>query len=257
MSRDDAAIHSVAAGTARRDTLTAALLTVLGNLLGLIISVGLIGWTAVDWLRLAHASLAGLVFVHLRRREPVSVRYSIAAYLVVILPLVVTLPLMVDIQAALHGGENTLFMTFFIVIMGVALLCPASVLLGAVLVLVFTAEAIVLWLTAMRGHPMAASVGSWGMVLFAIIAVGVLLHRARQRKVAERLIQIEVELGTLERLSELSLEVRDQVNTPLQTLQLGVHALRRRAPDGDHAVLDRMDRAIARLTKLSRRLSRG
>jgi hypothetical protein len=247
----------VAASAARRDTMTAALLTVAGNLLGLGISVGLIGWTDVELLRLAHAAIGAMVFLHLRHRHGLtSVRRSVVAYLVVVLPLVVLLPFMVDIRAAIDGGENMLFMTFFVVIMGVALLTPASVALGAALVILFTAEAIALWLATTGEYPMARTIGAWGMALFGAIAIGLVFHRAHQRSLAERLIHVEVELGTLARLSQLSLEVRDQVNTPLQTLQLGFHALRHRAPEHG-PLLDRMERALARLTQLSRKLSRS
>ena len=249
--------RSMSAGSAVRDTMAAALLAIAGNLIGMAISVGLFGWAWPDLLRLLHAALAGGVYLSLRLRgRSSSLRRAVIGFLLLVVPLLALLPVWMDARTALEGGEDLLFITFAIVIMGVALLTPSSVALGAILVLLFTAEAIALWLVATSDHPMASSVGAWGIALFAAISIGLLVHRRNQRALAERLVAVEVELGTLERLSAISREVRDQVNTPLQTLQLSVHALRRRAPD-QHALLDRMDRAVDRLAKLSRRLSRG
>jgi hypothetical protein len=89
-----------------------------------------------------------------------------------------------------------------------------------------------------------------------VFAVALLLQRASERRLTRRLVQANAEATALDRIARSSLEVRDRMNTPLQTLALSLDLLDERIADnGARETVGRMRRALVKLTQLSHKLA--
>jgi hypothetical protein len=239
--------------TARRQTLTAAGIALGGNIAGGLISYQIAGWDAGDSFRAAHALVAAGVLIFLVRRRAASMRAVIACFLVLIVPV---LPLLVVWTLAVP--ESRVLEPFIaqkIVLVSVALLAPESALIGLAVTAVVVIEAVALSALRLAGGRAGEP---WVTLFYGLFAVAFLLHRASERRLAMRLIRMSAEASALERIAEESLDVRDRLNSPLQTLAIGLELLRRRAvkPE-DAALIARLRATVDRLTELSNRLAQS
>jgi hypothetical protein len=96
----------------------------------------------------------------------------------------------------------------------------------------------------------------WVTLIFAAIAVAMLVSRARRRRAIAQAARIAAHATALERMARLLLRVRDRANTPLQTIALGSALLTRRCA-GQERVAAAMGRAVRRLSRLSKALQRA
>jgi hypothetical protein len=95
----------------------------------------------------------------------------------------------------------------------------------------------------------------WLSTAFGVAAMGILLYSRRSVRLARELSAVKGERLAAERVASIALSVRDLANTPLQTLTSGLSLLRiDRAPAA--AVLDSMERALAKLSVLRSALGR-
>lgn len=208
------------------------------------------------WMYATHAVVAGglalVLYVH-RNLPP---RWSLAAFVVLVLPL---LPIFwLSESAAVAAGR--IWQPFIgrkLIILGLALLTPRSTAVAALLVTLFMLESIAVWLQLDLGHdPLAAAAGEpWVTLIFFLAALLILLERRHRRRLENELLEAAREAETLQHLVDVSTAVRDQVNTPLQTLVLSVALLARRHPE-EQRVLDRMGRSLEKLVRMSRTFDR-
>jgi hypothetical protein len=237
--------------TARRQTLAAAGLALGGDVVGALIVYHLVGWDAGEAFRAAHAVIAVAVLLVLLRRPSLSRPIVLGCFLLLVVPV---LPLL--IVWTLGVPESRVMEPFIaqkMVIIGIALLTPESAVWGIVLTAIVVAEAV--GLSALRlaggraGEPSVT-------IFYGLFAVGLLLHRASERRLAARLVRMSAEAAALERIAEDSMTVRDQLNTPLQTLEIGLALLRRRAAGDSANLIERLQSSVDRLKELSHRLAR-
>lgn len=143
-----------------------------------------------------------------------------------------------------------------LVMLALGVLAPIGLWLGGGLIAAFALEAVVLWFTLGLGGEHSgvhAPWEPWVTLVYGAVALTMLAYRVRSYAIELRLREARAETEALERLARLFLVVRDATNTPLQTLELGLALLRKRAPE--HAsTLTAMERAVERLRALSQRL---
>lgn len=236
--------------TARRQTLAAAWLSLGGNILGGLIAYPLGGWDAAETFRAAHAALALAVLVFLLRRPSASRRTVLGCFLLLVVPV---LPLLIVWTLAVP--ESRVIEPFIaqkMVLIAIALLTPESAVWGIALTVIILAEAV--GLSALRlgggraGEP-------WVTIFYGLFAIGLLLYRASERRLAARLVRMSAEAAALEHIAEESMTVRDQLNTPLQTLEIGLALLRKRSGGANAELLERLQSTVDRLKELSHRLA--
>jgi hypothetical protein len=234
--------------TARRQTLAAAVISLFGDAAGAVVTTVMHADKTGNLLRMAHGLLALGVVIVLLARPRLALRWVLVlftALVVTVLPLLVVWTQAVP-QAQLSEG----FIAYKMVIMGLALLTPHSLVLGLVLTLVVTIEAVALWWLGMAGTVPSEP---WVTIFYSLFAFGLLLHRESERRMARKLFRANSEAAALERIARVTLDVRDRVNSPLQTLEAGLALLHRRC-SSEAPMVARLQAAVARLTSLSRQL---
>jgi hypothetical protein len=80
--------------------------------------------------------------------------------------------------------------------------------------------------------------------------------RLKDRELTTTLERSEEHAAKLAHMLQTSLELRDKLNTPLQTLEMGL-ALRARRSPGDAAIVTPLLQQVSRLIKLSRAIRRA
>jgi hypothetical protein len=236
--------------TAWRQTLAGATIGFGGDLIGATITLALGRGGLGNMLRFAHAGLCLAVMLALiAGRRRLSLRSVLMLFVLLVLPVYALIPVWTAAVPEAQLSES--FIAYKMAIMALALLTPSSLLLGLALVGAFTAEAVVTWCFGLAGHLPSEP---WITLFYGAFAAGLLVHRASERALSRRLWRAHAEAAALERLARVSLEVRDQVNTPLQTLELGLDLLARRCPK-ELTVVERLRHAVTRLSALSARLT--
>jgi hypothetical protein len=141
-----------------------------------------------------------------------------------------------------------------IVVIAIALLAPSE-MLGVALIAGVTGLVVAqysMWPVARITS--APLLEPWQTVVIGGAALGMLHARRRHVRLMEELARVRTEATWVKRAARLSMSVRDIANSPLQTLQLGAELVRAEgAPVVD--ILDRLDRAISRLSDLNRALA--
>jgi hypothetical protein len=89
---------------------------------------------------------------------------------------------------------------------------------------------------------------TWGLVMSVQLAID---FRATEQRLEAALFRAEQHAAELAKLVDASLLVRDKLNTPLQTLELGLALRRPEAPDHERTLAD-LRRAVVELTALGR-----
>lgn len=129
--------------------------------------------------------------------------------------------------------------------------------LHAALILGFAVESVALW----RALSLATQANVAGVneplftIMFSAVALGILGFRWQRDVFERRMLAYEMRAAFVTRLGQLFLQVRDQCNTPLQTLKAGLKLLEQ---EGHVAAetRERMTRAVARLAALNEEFSR-
>jgi hypothetical protein len=138
-----------------------------------------------------------------------------------------------------------------IAMLSIPLIAGRRIWLGALLVLLFLTESMVLYSTLhMASMRDRITLGEpWTTFLFALFALGYLVVREQRRIASVRLLRAEAASFALHRQAMLLLAVRDQINSPLQTLIAGVEVLPRGEP------VERVRVAIDQLASIGRELT--
>jgi hypothetical protein len=132
-----------------------------------------------------------------------------------------------------------------------ALATPPSAAISLLVIVAFTAEALLLTDFSHRpGDIGAYGWQPWTSLLYGLCAMVIALYRAqRQRREVAMIIEIERSIS-LRRIFRAYLTVRDFVNTPLQTLTISLSLLEGRCPEASD-IRSRMERSVARLEELN------
>jgi hypothetical protein len=237
---------------ARRGAGVAAIITIVAQATLAVIDAKAIGLGALVAARIVHVAVASIALVLLVARPP-SIRVSEISFAIVAIPFQLVL-LVSELEFAQRGEIRDHGSWYQLTMLGIASLAPADPLLPALLVVALGVQRV--FLQYLLGTTPVAPGEPWITLVFAAVAVGMLVSRARRREAVAHAAQIAAHAAALERVARLLLLVRDRANSPLQTLALGAAMMKRRCPD-QQRVTTAMDRAVHRLGKLSKALQRA
>jgi hypothetical protein len=95
----------------------------------------------------------------------------------------------------------------------------------------------------------------WIVLVYALFGSVLLAYRLRGLTLEREMLRLHAETAAAEKLARTFLRLRDYANTPIQTIAFTTVLLRAGHPELT-TVLDRLERAAARLSRLSRVLTR-
>jgi hypothetical protein len=198
------------------------------------------------WLALG-LSAATFALIRSRRRTP-PVWLGCAAFLLVVLA---------ALNACWLAGEDLRYLgytdagpdLFRLGALSAALVSPPVFSVAIAAVLGFFGGAVA-WILV---FPQWYVADVYMLILYALFTVLLLAFRQRSFSEQRAAMRARIEAEALRRLAVERLAVRDLMNTPLQTLDFLTTLLRAQSPEGA-ALLDRMERSVARLRECSRAL---
>ena len=237
---------------ARRGAGTAAIIAILGQATLAAVDDRTMGFGALVAARIAHVAIATIALALLWVRPP-SIRGAEVSFALAAIPFQVVL-LVSELEFYARGDVRDHGSWYQLTMLGIATLAPADPLLPSLLVVMLGVQRVVL--RFLLGVAPLAPGEPWITLIFAVVAVAMLVSRARRREFVANAARVAAHAAALERVARLLLLVRDRANTPLQTVALGAAIMRRRCPD-QQRVAAAMDRAVHRLRKLSKALQRA
>lgn len=201
----------------------------------------------------ALAGIALIVFLLIRRRRA-TVRLGSAVFLINTVAMLIALWITSGYWAA-AGPAWTPFQANKLGALAVPMLAPQlGVGLVSIAGFALTAVARFYFLDPdiQRGFPVGEP---WFVLIFAAFAAVLLIFRLRGLALERDMLRIQAEAASADQLARTFLRLRDYTNTPLQTIAFTTELLR--AKDDDlKPMLDRLERAVEKLTELSHALTR-
>jgi len=151
-----------------------------------------------------------------------------------------------------HGRLVEPFLAHNFLLLGLAFLAPSSLRLTLGLIALTVLQGIAMWLPV-RAVAQLPWREPFFTLLFATIAVALVASRHRQRRLGAQLASAASRADDLARRTALVLAFRDQANSPLQTLEIGLSTLEHRLPE-QSTILRSLRAALQRLTNIHRTL---
>ena len=156
-------------------------------------------------------------------------------------------------QAAFANSQNPWipFYGFQITALAVAMFRYGNgVRFNVFLLAALTIEAAAFWWRFHLGSDrlLAQSGYIWNILLTGLCAATLLIARYQYERTLRRFIELEARAATVETTARLFLTVRDQANSPLQTLEIGLALLKRQQPES--AISDALLSALKKLVDL-------
>lgn len=238
---------------ARRGAATAAVIAMVAQSVLAIVDARIIGVGALVVARIIHVAIASVALAILLVGRP-GVRSAEVSFALAAIPFQGIL-LVSELELAARGVVRDHASWYQLTMLGIASLAPADPLLPSLLVVALAVQRVALRfllavVPAAPGEP-------WVTLIYAGVAVGMLVTRARRREAVAHAARVEAHAAALERIAQLLLSVRDRANTPLQTIALGTAVLKRHCAGQQERVAAAMDRAVRRLRRLSKALQRA
>ena len=196
----------------------------------------------------------GLIVFLLIRRPRATVRLGSAVFLVNMVAMLVALWITSGYWAT-TGRAWTPFQANKLGALAVSLLAP-QLGVGLASIAGFAAMAIgkfyFLDPEIQRGFPVGEP---WLILIYALFAGVLLIYRLRGLALEREMLRIQAEAAAAEQLARTFLRVSDYSNTPIQTIAFTTELLWAKTHDLK-PTLDRLDRAVEKLTELSHALTR-
>jgi hypothetical protein len=194
-----------------------------------------------------------LVLLGVLMVRPRSYRLSLFIFALALAPFFPIL-FFADQRLAALGGAWVPFLRQKLGVFVVALLAPGEVWVSGTLIGLLALQSVVeYYALGLRTNPYMPIEEPWFTVIIAGIGLVLLIHRLHRFAVERELVRAQAESRRVEELARMSLAVRDLANTPLQTLELALGLLR--LDNAPAALVERMDRALAKLRQLNRLLA--
>ena len=196
----------------------------------------------------------GLIVVLLVRRQRATVRLGSAVFLVNTVAMLIALWITSGYWAA-SGPTWTPFQANKLGALAVPMLAPQlGVGLASIAGFAATAVAKFYFLDPdiQRGFPVGEP---WFVLIYALFAGVLLMFRLRGLALEREMLRVQAEAASADQLARTFLRLRDYTNTPIQTIAFTSELLRAEHHDLK-PVLERLDRAVEKLTELSVALTR-
>jgi hypothetical protein len=195
----------------------------------------------------------GLIVLLLIRRPRATVRLGSAVFLVNTVAIMVALWITSGYWAT-TGRAWTPFQANKLGVLAVAMLAP-QLGVGLASIAGFAAIAIgkfyVLDPEIHRGFPVGEP---WFILIYALFGAVLLIYRLRGMALEREMLRVRAEAIAAGQLARTFLRVRNYTNTPIQTIAFTTELLRAKTHDLK-PILDRLERAVDKLTECSRLLS--
>ena len=195
----------------------------------------------------------GLIVFLLIRRQRATVRLGSAVFLVNMVAMLVALWITSGYWAT-TGRAWTPFQANKLGALAVSLLAP-QLGVGLASIAGFAAMAIgkfyFLDPEIQRGFPVGEP---WLILIYALFAGVLLVFRLRGLVIEREMLRLQAEAAAAEQLAGTFLRLRDYTNTPIQTIAFTTELLRAKNHDLK-PILDRLERAVDKLTELSHALT--
>jgi hypothetical protein len=196
----------------------------------------------------------GLMAVLLIRRHRATVRFGSVAFLINTVAMLIALWITSGYWAA-TGPAWTPFQANKLGALAVPMLAPqlwVGLTSIAGFALMAVAKFYVLPPDIQRGFPVGEP---WFVLVFAAFAAVLLVFRCRGLALEREMLRVHAEAESAEHLAQTFLRLRDYTNTPIQTIAFTTELLRTKDHDLQPS-LDRIERAVEKLTALSHALTR-
>jgi hypothetical protein len=235
-----------------RGAMAAAVLTVIGVPLELVIGRNIPGMPVWPLLAATATGVACAVLLLLRRHKPTVTLGSIT-FLVSAIAIVMALWKTSDFFATTPAWSP--FQANKLGALTVALLAP-ELWVGTLSILGYVGSAVAkLYLFSpdiRAGLPIAEP---WATVAFGIFGIALLFYRRRQLAVERKMVGAQAEAAALAEVARSLLAVSDMANTPLQNIELNLALIKRHGIPELRNYVDRIERAVARLRESSKLLA--
>ena len=204
----------------------------------------------------AMSALVGmsLIVFLLIRRQRATVQLGSAAFLANIVAILVALWITSGYWAT-TGRTWTPFQANKLGALAVAMLAP-QLGVGLVSIAGFAAAAIgkfyFLDPEIQRGFPVGEP---WFILIYALFSGVLLVYRLRGLALEREMLRMQAEAAAAEQLARTFVRLSDYSNTPIQTIAFTTELLRAKT-HGLKPTLDRLERAVEKLTELSHALTR-
>jgi hypothetical protein len=195
----------------------------------------------------------GLIVFLLIRRQRATVRLGSAVFLVNSVAILVALWITSGYWAT-TGRAWTPFQANKLGALAAAMLAP-QLGVGLASIAGFAAIAIgkfyVLDPDIHRGFPVGEP---WFILIYALFGAVLLIYRLRSTALEREMLRVQAEAAADGQLTRTMLRLRNHTNTPIQTIAFTTELLRAKTHDLK-PILDRLERAVDKLTECSRLLS--
>ena len=94
----------------------------------------------------------------------------------------------------------------------------------------------------------------WFILIYALFGGVLLIYRLRGLALEREMLRVQADAAATEQLARTVVRLRDYTNTPIQTIVFTTELLRAKTHDLK-PTLDRLERAVAKLTELSQALT--
>jgi hypothetical protein len=196
----------------------------------------------------------GLIVVLLLRRRRATVGLGSAVFLVNTIAILVSL-WVTSGYWAMTGRAWTPFQANKLGALAVPMLAP-QLGVGLASITGFAATAIgkfyFLDPEVQRGFPVGEP---WFVLIYALFAGVLLIYRLRGLALEREMLRMQAEAAAAERLARTFVLLSDYANTPIQSIAFTTELLRAKTNDVK-PTLDRLERAVKKLTELSHALTR-
>jgi hypothetical protein len=244
--------HDLAARHAWRGAVVAAALNAAGMSVDYLLARNLPAMPIYPYVISVLVGIGLLVFLLIRRRRA-TVRLGSVAFLINTTAMLIALWITSGYWAA--GGPWTPFQANKLGALAVPMLAP-QLGVGLASIAGFAAMAVAKFYfldpDIQRGFPIGEP---WFVLIYAAFAGVLLVFRLRGLALEREVLRVQAEAASADHLARTFLRLRDYTNTPIQTIAFTTGLLR--AKQGDlKPLLDRLERAVQKLTELSDALTR-
>ena len=243
----------LAARRAWRSAFVAAVLNVVGMSTDFLLAHDIATMPVYPYAMSVLVGIGLIVFLLIRRERP-TVRLGSVVFLLNTVAILVALWITSGYWAAAAGRAWTPFQANKLGALAVPLLAPElGVGLASIAGLAATAIGKFYFLDPeiQRGFPPGEP---WFVLIYALFGGVLLIYRLRGLALEREMLRVHAEAAAAEQLARTFLRLRDYTNTPLQTIAFTTELLRAKNHDLK-PILDRLERAVEKLTELSRALT--
>lgn len=240
-------------GLSERDAWFGATVAALINGLGMLLEIGMVrsipGISAKPAVVSALVGLILLVVLFMRRKTP-SARWASGLFLVNTAS-VATALILTNLQFAMLESNWVPFQASKLGCLIAAMIAPGF-WVGLLSILTYCVSS---WVQLEFFFPVGlkeqvAAGEPWPILAFGLAGVLALIYRFRRAQLEQEVARIQAQNFAIKKLAEAFLNIRDQMNTPLQVIELSTNLLRD-PNQPERPALDCIDRSVESLREIN------